>query len=83
MRALEGSSKLVSDQRRIHERHVIELPVTQPTSCAFGGKNLDVLYITTARQNLTEAQLRTQPLAGGLFAVLPGTQGLPEPKFGV
>jgi sugar lactone lactonase YvrE len=60
---------------------VLELPVSQPTSCTFGGPNLDTLYITTARQNLTQEQLREQPLAGHLFAVRPGTQGLEEPKF--
>ncbi len=61
---------------------VIELPVSQPTSCAFGGKDLDILYITTGAQNLTEAQRAQQPLAGGIFALRPGTQGLPEQHFG-
>lgn len=60
---------------------VVELPVTQPTSCAFGGRNLDTLYITTAAQRLTPEQLAQQPEAGSLFAVNPGIQGIPEPGF--
>ena len=40
---------------------VIRLPVDQPTSMAFGGDDLSTLYITTARENLTEAQIAPQP----------------------
>lgn len=60
---------------------VIEVPASQPSSCAFGGPDLQTLYITTARQDLSEAQLSDQPLAGGLFAVKPGVRGLPLPPF--
>jgi L-arabinonolactonase len=59
----------------------IELPVTQPTSCAFGGPGLQTLYITSARQNLTPEQLAKEPLAGALFAVDLDVTGLPEPAF--
>jgi sugar lactone lactonase YvrE len=47
----------------------IFVPAEQVTSCTFGGKNLDVLYITTARTGLDEANLAMQPLAGGLFGI--------------
>lgn len=60
----------------------IALPVSQITSCAFGGRGLDTLYITTARQNLTPERLAAEPLAGALFAVRPGVSGLPEPEWG-
>jgi L-arabinonolactonase len=59
----------------------IELPVTQPTCCAFGGPLLATLFITTARENLNAEQLAAQPLAGAVFAVDPGVAGLPEPGF--
>ena len=61
--------------------HEIELPLPQPTSCIFGGRDLDVLYITTSRQNMTDEQLRRYPLSGSVFAVRPGVTGLPEPHF--
>lgn len=60
---------------------VIGLPVQRPTCCAFGGPDLDVLYVTTASQNMTAAELEAQPLAGALLAVAAGTRGLPEPRF--
>lgn len=60
---------------------VIQMPVTQPSCVAFGGDNFDELYITSARQRLTPEQLATQPLAGSVFVVRPGVQGLPEGRF--
>jgi sugar lactone lactonase YvrE len=59
----------------------IEVPVPRPCGCAFGGDNLDVLYITTARETLDAAQLARYPLSGSLFAVTPGVRGLAEPHF--
>ena len=60
----------------------IALPVPQVTSCAFGGADLDTLYITTASLRMDRAALAEQPLAGALFAVDPGVRGLAEPEFG-
>jgi sugar lactone lactonase YvrE len=54
----------------------VEIPAKQVTSCAFGGKNLDILYITTARENLNEKDLQEYPLSGGLFVVKPGVKGV-------
>lgn len=58
----------------------IDVPAPHTTSCAFGGENLDVLYITTARQGLNADQLEEYPLSGGLFVVRPGVKGVP-PQF--
>lgn len=52
----------------------IKVPVARVTSCAFGGVNLDVLYITTARPAKDDP---AQPHAGSLFVVQPGVRGLP------
>lgn len=59
----------------------IFLPAARVTSCAFGGPNLDRLYITTARFGLDEVQLRQQPHAGGLFVARPGVAGLASYEF--
>lgn len=59
----------------------IDLPVANPTSCTFGGADLDVLYVTTARQKLTAEELAAQPLAGTVLALRPGVSGLPEPLY--
>ena len=59
----------------------LDVPVSKPTSCAFGGANLDRLYITSAGIGLDEAALAGQPQAGGLFVASPGVSGLPELPF--
>jgi sugar lactone lactonase YvrE len=60
---------------------VIELPVSRGTSVMFGGPNLDVLYVTTMRETLSEAQLAEEPLAGSLLALRPGVKGVAETPF--
>lgn len=61
---------------------VVEVPAPFTSSCAFGGPDLRTLFITTARQGLTAAQLRQFPLSGDLFAVEPGVGGVPAYVFG-
>ncbi|MFG2497224.1 SMP-30/gluconolactonase/LRE family protein [Streptomyces sp. NPDC048441] len=56
---------------------VIELPVTRPTACAFGGAGLRDLYITSARTGLEAPH----PLSGSVL-VLPGVgQGVEQAAF--
>lgn len=59
----------------------IELPVSNPTCCCFGGEDLDILYVSSATQRLAPEELAEQPLAGGVFAVRPGVKGLTEARF--
>ena len=58
---------------------VISLPVTHPTSVAFGGPGLGDLYITTAREPLSPAEREEQPLAGRLMRLRPGPAGIALP----
>lgn len=60
---------------------VVPVPVPRPTCCAFGGPDLDVLYVTTASQQMTPEELEARPLAGALLAFDVGVRGLPEPRF--
>jgi sugar lactone lactonase YvrE len=60
---------------------VVPLPVTHPTSCAFGGAALDELYVTSARIALTAEERKRQPQAGGVFRVRPGVAGRPANLF--
>jgi sugar lactone lactonase YvrE len=53
---------------------VIAMPVSQVTKCAFGGPDLRTLYITTAHCGLVAS---AEPLAGHLFAIDAGVQGVP------
>jgi len=59
----------------------IEMPVARPTSCTFGGPDLDRLYVTSASIGLDETALRMQPNAGGLFMVTPGVRGVADVPF--
>ncbi|GAB3327098.1 SMP-30/gluconolactonase/LRE family protein [Larkinella ripae] len=51
--------------------HQISLPAARITSCAFGGRDRDVLFITSAKTGLNQQEQDKQPLAGCLFAVKP------------
>ncbi|SUD79751.1 SMP-30/gluconolactonase/LRE family protein [Pseudomonas putida] len=57
----------------------LSVPVKKPAMCAFGGTNFDTLYVTSIRP--AGLDLGDQPLAGGVFALNPGTKGLEEPAW--
>jgi sugar lactone lactonase YvrE len=59
----------------------IEMPVARPSSCAFGGPDLDRLYVTSASIGLDESAREMQPNAGGLFMVTPSVRGLADAPF--
>lgn len=59
----------------------IRLPVSQVTSCAFGGPDLRTLYITSAASGLDADQREAEPMAGGLFAVDLDIVGLAADMF--
>ncbi|MGE7993240.1 glucurono-1,5-lactonase [Pseudomonas sp. NPDC089554] len=56
----------------------LPVPVKKPSMCAFGGANLDTLFVTSIRP---AGDLSDQPLAGGVFALDPGVKGLEEPAY--
>jgi sugar lactone lactonase YvrE len=60
---------------------VVRLPARQVTSAVFGGPDLSTLYITTAWEGLTPADLAEQPHAGDIFACTPGVAGRPPFLF--
>ncbi|XP_014238135.1 regucalcin-like [Trichogramma pretiosum] len=64
-----GGCVLNVDPRAKKLLRKIDLPVPQVTSVAFGGPHLDVLYVTTAREDLTEAQLLEKPDSGSVYAI--------------
>lgn len=59
----------------------LKVPAQRPTSVAFGGADLDQLFITTASRDLGPDELATQPSAGGLFKTRPGVRGIAQPLF--
>ena len=59
----------------------VEVPARLVTSCAFGGADLEDLYITTSTWELDAAALRDEPHAGAVFVARPGVRGLPPTPF--
>ncbi len=61
----------------------VGIPAPHVTSCAFGGANLDRLFVTTARQAMDADALEAEPLSGALFEVdAGGATGCPPVEFG-
>lgn len=79
--ALWGGSRIVRINSIGQLTDEIPLPVSQPTSVAFGGKDLNQLYITSACYHLNEVNLKKEPLAGSLFVVEVGIPGREEFTF--
>ncbi|MGO3713811.1 SMP-30/gluconolactonase/LRE family protein [Alcaligenes aquatilis] len=59
----------------------VAMPVPRPTSCCFGGPDLDTLFITTARFAMTAAELERYPQAGNVYAIHPKVGGLARHLF--
>jgi sugar lactone lactonase YvrE len=59
----------------------LELPAPRVTSCCFGGDAYDELYVTTAREGMSEAELDHYPLSGSVFRFSPGVTGTPPVAF--
>ncbi|MBT9606660.1 hypothetical protein [Microbacterium sp.] len=57
---------------------MLPLPVTNPTSCAFGGGEDPVLDVTTSRQGIAAGE---EPLAGRVAAVPSSVRGAPVFAF--
>lgn len=59
----------------------ITLPVSQPTMPAFGGEDMQTMFITSARQNLTDNDMQVEPLAGALLMLKVPYKGSPVHSF--
>lgn len=59
----------------------VAVPVAKPTMAAFGGPDRSTLFITSIGGGGSHAVDPAQPEAGGLFAIVTGHRGLPEPRF--
>jgi sugar lactone lactonase YvrE len=59
----------------------IPVPALQTSSCTFGGKDMNELYVTSARKGMSEEFLQKYPLSGGLFKVETKVAGMPTFEF--
>ncbi len=81
--ALYGGGKVIRiNPENAEIEFEIHLPVPKPTSCTFGGQNLNELYITTCREHMSDEEIEQAPLSGSLFQAELSFQGLPADRFG-
>ena len=80
--AMWGTSRLLRISPLGAIQDVVPLPVRQPSSCMFGGRKLDVLYVTSASEGLDPAP-GGGDLDGSIFAVTgTGSTGAAPTRFG-
>jgi sugar lactone lactonase YvrE len=81
--AMWGGGRIVRVSPEGSVIDVVPVPVAQPSSCAFGGPGLDVLYVTSAREGLDLPPLPATAVDGSVLAVRGlGVTGLPGTRFG-
>ncbi|MDP1926215.1 MAG: SMP-30/gluconolactonase/LRE family protein, partial [Thiobacillus sp.] len=59
----------------------IPVPALHTSSCVFGGKDMNELYITSARKGMSAEDLKKYPLSGGLFKVVTNVVGMNTFEF--
>ena len=73
--AMWGSGKVCCFDKESNLKMILQLPVSKVTSCAFGGTDLNELFITTASVGLNDIESERQPHAGKLFKFTTQEQG--------
>lgn len=63
--------------------HSIKIPASRPTNICFAGHDLRQAFVTSMRAGLDDADLETQPGAGGVFSFRAPIAGAPVPKAGL
>jgi L-arabinonolactonase len=79
--AMAGSGKVIRLNPDGSRDRVIEVPSALPTAIAFGGRELDRMYVTSIGSKRFLPEVRRGQYDGCLFELDPGVRGLPEPRF--
>jgi sugar lactone lactonase YvrE len=62
-------------------RQELKVPAVQSTSCAFAGRGLHRIYVTTATEHWTDEQRRVEPAAGLVYRLDTDATGQPAAPF--
>lgn len=76
-----GASQVVRYSPGGEQDFILPLPVSQPTCVAFGGPDMDRLFVTSAHQALDPRARAEQPQAGNLFVFQTDIKGIADPLF--
>ncbi len=60
----------------------VKIPALNITSCVFGGKEMNELYVTSACNGMSESEIAAYPHSGGLFRLKTDVRGMPTFEFG-
>ncbi len=63
--------------------HRIQFPAKNITNCAFGGKNTNELFVSTATKGMSNADLRKFRYSGFFFSVKTNSKGVLQKKFNI
>ena len=61
--------------------HKINIPAKNITNCTFGGSTNNELFISTARKDMKEHEIKKYPLSGSLFKVKTNLKGKKPVSF--
>lgn len=78
-----GGGVVIHFSAQGEELERIGFPAPNLTSVAFGGDDLSTLFVTSARENLTEEQLADAPLSGSVFSLATSARGRLARTFSV
>ena len=79
--AMFDGARVVRYQPDGTPRQVLPVPASQVTCCAFGGRDLRRLYVTTATEQWTDEQRRAEPGAGLVYRLETDSTGRPAESF--
>lgn len=75
-----GAGRVAAYTGAGHFQHALPVPALHSTCPAFGGPDLDTIYVTSATQGLPPDVAHDQSPQGQTFAIRTAFKGLPEPK---
>ncbi len=76
-----GSGQVVSYTPDGRIDHVIQTPVPQVACVEFGGPDLDLLFVTTAREGMSRQQVEESPLSGHMFVYQTDRSGISLDRY--
>ncbi len=76
-----GSSTVVRYTQSGAQDLVVDVPATQPSCVAFGGKGLNLMFVTSAWQGMNSEARIADPEAGNLFIYETSFKGIAERGF--
>ncbi len=76
-----GANKVVRYNPNGEIDYEVFIPASQVSCVCFAGTNLDLLCVTTARQDMSDEALKNEPQAGDVFIYKTNVQGLPESLY--